>query len=45
VHFDTSCAAAVQSQFDHAVALLHSFAYDVAAREFHAIAARDPGWP
>jgi hypothetical protein len=43
VHFDTSCAAAVQSQFDHAVALLHSFAYDAAAREFHAIAARDEG--
>ena len=43
VHFDTSCAAAVQSQFDHAVALLHSFAYDGAAREFHAIAARDTG--
>jgi tetratricopeptide (TPR) repeat protein len=43
VHFDTSCAAAVQSQFDHAVALLHSFAYDAAAREFHEIAAGDSG--
>jgi hypothetical protein len=44
VHFETSCAAAVQGQFDHAVALLHSFAYDAAAREFHAIAARDAGF-
>jgi hypothetical protein len=43
VHFETSCAVAVQSQFDHAVALLHSFAYDAAGTEFHAIAARDTG--
>lgn len=43
VHFATSCAAAVQNQFDRAVALLHSFAYDTAAKEFSAIAARDTG--
>ena len=43
VHFETSCAAAVQSQFDRATALLHSFAYDAAAKEFTAIAARDSG--
>jgi tetratricopeptide (TPR) repeat protein len=43
VHFETSCAAAVQSQFDRAVALLHSFTYEIAAKEFSAIAARDPG--
>ncbi len=43
VHFETSCAATVQSQFDRAVALLHSFAYDAAARQFSAIAARDAG--
>src|ERR1700741_882307 len=43
VHFTTSCAATVQSQFDRAVALLHSFAYDTAAKEFSAIAARDTG--
>jgi tetratricopeptide (TPR) repeat protein len=43
VHFETSCAAAVQSRFDHAVALLHSFAYGPAAREFSAIAATDSG--
>jgi tetratricopeptide (TPR) repeat protein len=43
VHFETSCAAAVQSRFDRAVALLHSFAYDSAAREFSEIAATDSG--
>ena len=42
-HFATSCARGVQGQFDHAVALLHSFAYDIAAREFRQIAAADPG--
>ena len=42
VHFETSCAASVQIDFERAVALLHSFAYDVAAKEFGAIAARDP---
>ncbi len=41
VHFETSCTAAVQGQFDRAVALLHSFAYDTAAKEFAAVAARD----
>lgn len=43
VHFATSCAAAVRSQFDRAVALLHSFAYASAAKEFNAIAAQDAG--
>jgi tetratricopeptide (TPR) repeat protein len=43
VHFETSCAAAVQSRFDHAVALLHSFAYDYAGKEFNEIAATDAG--
>src|SRR5215470_3119247 len=28
VHFTTSCGAAVQGEFDRAMALLHSFAYD-----------------
>ncbi len=41
VHFETSCAATVQGQFDHAMALLHSFAYGAAAGEFRAVAARD----
>ena len=43
VHFENSCATAVQGSFDRAVALLHSFAYDVAAKEFKTIATQDPG--
>lgn len=43
VHFDTSCASEVKGSFDRAVALLHSFAYEVAAREFAAVGERDPG--
>ena len=43
VHFATSCAAVVQPQFERAVALLHSFAYDAASEEFRAITARDKG--
>src|SRR4029077_13469608 len=43
VHFETSCAAVVQSQFERAVALLHSFAYDAAVKAFGAIAAQDAG--
>jgi len=42
VHFMTSCLAEVQPDFQRAVALLHSFAYEVAAREFAAVAQRDP---
>jgi hypothetical protein len=43
VHFETSCTAAVRGRFDHAVALLHSFAYGAAAAGFRAIAAQDTG--
>jgi len=43
VHFQTSCAHVVQSRFERAVALLHSFAYDSSAKEFGAIADRDTG--
>jgi hypothetical protein len=43
VHFENSCAPAVRGSFDHAMALLHSFAYDVAAKEFAALATQDPG--
>jgi tetratricopeptide (TPR) repeat protein len=43
VHFETSCSAAVQGQFERAVALLHSFAYEAAAKAFGAIAAQDAG--
>src|ERR1041385_1092260 len=43
VHFENSCAPAVRGSFDRALALLHSFAYDVAAKEFAAVATQDPG--
>lgn len=42
VNFPVSCARAVQPPFNHAVALLHSFAYSAARQEFIAIAQRDP---
>src|SRR6185503_10080320 len=43
VHFENSCAPASRGPFDHAMALLHSFAYDVSAKEFAALATQDPG--
>jgi len=43
VRFPVSCSAAAQEQFDRAVALLHSFALDEAAKAFAAIAQADPG--
>ncbi len=42
VNFPVSCVRAVQPAFNHAVALLHSFAYSSARQEFAAIAQRDP---
>src|SRR5688572_22046802 len=42
VSFPTSCAAAVQSDFDRAAAMLHSFWFDVAHKAFDKIAAADP---
>ena len=42
VSFPTSCAPAVQPQFDRAVALLHSFAYTEAENAFQAVAKQDP---
>ena len=42
VSFPTSCAAAVQEQFDRGVALLHSFAYSAAETAFQGVAERDP---
>jgi hypothetical protein len=41
VHFPVSCAAAVQPQFDRAVALLHSFWYEEAVKAFGEVAAAD----
>jgi tetratricopeptide (TPR) repeat protein len=43
VHFATSCQPAVQASFDRAVALLHSFWYSAAVKEFTAVGAADPG--
>jgi hypothetical protein len=42
VHFATSCAPAVDADFDRAVALLHSFAYDAADQGFAGVSVRDP---
>jgi hypothetical protein len=42
VHLATSCAPAVQEDFEHATALLHSFFYDEARRVFTEVATRDP---
>lgn len=43
VSFSTSCAPAVQSQFERGVALLHSFEYEVAEAQFEEVAKKDPG--
>ena len=42
VKFATSCSAAVQPQFDRAVALMHSFQFGQAIDGFHAVLAADP---
>jgi hypothetical protein len=42
VHFPVSCAAAVQKPFERGVALLHSFWYEEAEKEFAQIAKDDP---
>jgi hypothetical protein len=42
VRFPTSCAPAVQGQFERAVALLHSFWYEEAVKEFTAVTVTDP---
>jgi tetratricopeptide (TPR) repeat protein len=42
VSFATSCAPAVATQFERAVALLHSFGYEPAAAAFSAVAEADP---
>lgn len=41
VHFPTSCRG-VDAEFTRAVALLHSFGYQEARREFEAVLAKDP---
>ena len=42
VHFPVSCAAEVQKPFERGVALLHSFWYEEAQKEFEDIARQDP---
>lgn len=42
VRFSISCKPEVQPAFTRAVALLHSFAYEEAARAFADVAAKDP---
>ena len=42
VHFAVSCTAAAQEQFDHAVALLHSFFWPETIKAFNAVLATDP---
>jgi tetratricopeptide (TPR) repeat protein len=42
VSFPTSCDASVQKPFERGVALLHSFWYDEAQRQFKEVVERDP---
>jgi len=42
VSFPISCQASLQPQFNRAVALLHSFAYQAAEQSFQAISGQDP---
>lgn len=42
VSFPTSCAPAIQKDFERAVAMLHSFTYSRAQTAFRAVAAKDP---
>jgi tetratricopeptide (TPR) repeat protein len=42
VSFSTSCAPAVQSQFERGIALLYSFEYEVADAQFEEVAKKDP---
>ena len=42
VDFQTSCSPALKTDFNRAVALLHSFWFPEARRDFAAIAAKDP---
>ena len=43
VHFDTSCSAAAQPQFERAVAMLHSFWLQAGLDAFAEVAQTDPG--
>jgi len=43
VHFEVSCSAAAQQEFNRAVAMLHSFFYPEAGRTFTKVTEIDPG--
>ncbi len=43
VHMPISCAVAVQAPFERGVAMLHSFWYEEAAKQFKSVADADPG--
>ncbi len=43
VHFPTSCAASVQKSIERGVAMLHSFWYEEAEKQFKQIEKDDPG--
>src|ERR1700739_4757149 len=42
VHFPTTCVIEVQAQFERGVALLHSFWYEEAEKQFNQIVEEDP---
>jgi hypothetical protein len=42
VHFPTTCTEAVQTSFERGVALLHSFWYEEAQKQFEQVAQEDP---
>jgi tetratricopeptide (TPR) repeat protein len=42
VHFPTSCTESVQKSFERGVALLHSFWYEEAQKQFEQVAQEDP---
>ena len=42
VHFETSCAPAVSADFDHAMALLHSFEFPASIAGFQGVLKADP---
>ena len=45
VHFPTSCVIQVQGQFERGVALLHSFWYEEAEKQFEQVEQEDPNCP
>ena len=43
VSFPTSCRAAAQADFETGVAMLHSYWFNYAGKQFHAVLEKDPG--